>query len=348
MKVLLVEDSRTVRAYVENVLGAAPDVELLPAARDGAQGVELAVKHRPDVILMDLELPVLSGLEAIREIMETAPCPIVVLSGELDKPGVNHTFEAFRAGAVDVLAKPRGLAAAESARFEERLLRTVRVMAEARVLRRKKPSRADALGRAGPGVASPLGRHDVVLIGSSTGGPLVVRGLLDAIAAPFPLPIVICQHIVPGFEHGFARWLSESGHRVSVVDPSSRLEPGLVLVARADKHLEIGAMRELQILPAEAGRPTPSVDILFDSAAAVFGPRCVALLLTGMGADGRRGMVALRKSGALTVTQSAETCVVDGMPGAARAAGASTRDLSPPQMAELLRDVAGATRTNRP
>jgi len=352
MKVLLVEDSLTVRVYVEGVLRAAPDVELLPSARDGKQGVELAIAHRPDVIVMDLELPVLSGLEAIREIMATAPCPIVVLSGELDKPGEDRTFESFRAGAVDVLGKPQGLSAEERVRFGERLLRIVRVMSEARVLRRRpQTSRPTPL----PSLAQvdEFGACDVVLIGASTGGPLIIRSLLDAIPAPYPLPIVICQHIVAGFEGGLASWLGESGHRVSVVSPSDRLEPGVVFVARADCHLSLrgraiklvtqeAASRTMQGVRPPLSRPTPSVDVLFDSAASSFGARCMAILLSGMGDDGMRGLLALRRAGAFTVTQTADTCVIDGMPGAARAAGAGKRDLSPPQMVELLRRLAAS------
>lgn len=337
MKVLLVEDSLTVRAYVEGILRSAPDITLLPAARDGATGVAFAKSYAPDVILMDLELPVLSGLEAIAEIMSTAPCPIVVLSGALDKHGVNRTFAAFQAGVVDVLAKPKGLSPDERARFGERLLRTLRVMSQARVLRRR--SQLPSRPAIEPAPLPPV-RYEVVCIGASTGGPQVLRGLLDALPAPFPLPILICQHIVPGFEHGLATWLAESGHRVHVVGSSpERMETGRVLVARADHHLAVRGY-EAVVLPAVKGQPTPSVDVLFESVADSFGSRAVALLLSGMGEDGKRGLLALRERGALTVTQSAETCVIDGMPCAARSAGASVRDLSPSQMVELLKSLA--------
>ena len=340
MKVLLVEDSLTVRAYIEGILRSAPDITLLPPARDGAVGVELAKAHTPDVILMDLELPVMSGIQAIREIMATAPRPIVVLSGELDKPGSDRTFESFHAGAVEVLAKPRGLSSEESERFSERLLRTIRLMSQARVLRRRATAPKPLPTRPpGPQPTATPGQFDVILIGASTGGPFVVRTLLDEIPVPYPLPIVLCQHIVPGFEHGMATWLSETGHKVSVVNPGDHATAGHVYVARADKHLTVNGL-ELTILPIITKQLTPSVDVLFESAALSLGNRCAAFLLTGMGDDGRRGMIALKQKGALTVTQSAESCVIDGMPGSARAAGASTFDLSPPRMVELLRHIA--------
>jgi two-component system chemotaxis response regulator CheB len=342
MRVLLVEDSLTVRVYVEGILRTAPDITLLPPARDGVVGVELAQTHHPDVILMDLELPRMSGIQAISEIMATSPRPIVVLSGALDKPGTDRTFESFQAGAVEVLAKPRGLSNEERERFSERLLRTLRVMSQARVIKRR-PAAMKAVAAA-PAVQpqpTPEGPFEVVLVGASTGGPIVVRNLLEEVRPPFPLPIVLCQHIVPGFEQGMAQWLGETGHRVNVANPGEHAMPGQVYVARADKHLAMNGL-ELSIRPGVGKQIMPSADVLFETAAATLGNRCVALLLTGMGDDGRRGLLALRRKGALTVTQSADTCVIDGMPGAARAAGAAVLDLSPPRMVELLKQIARA------
>jgi two-component system chemotaxis response regulator CheB len=344
MKVLLVEDSLTVRTYIEGILRNSPDITLLPPARDGITGVELAQTHRPDVILMDLELPRMTGIEAIKEIMATAPRPIVVLSGELETGGTDRTFESFQAGAVEVLAKPRGLSTEERDRFSERLLRTIRLMAEARVLRRRSTGTKSShtIASAPPLQEAQTATHenlDIVLIGASTGGPPVVRSILDALPSPYPLPIVLCQHIVPGFEEGMAKWLCQTGHRVSVVIPGEQAEPGRVYVARADKHLAMNGL-EFTIRPPSGRQAIPSADVLFDSAAITLGNRCVALLLTGMGEDGGHGLLALKQRGALTVTQSAATCVIDGMPGAARAAGASMMDLSPPRIVELLKQIA--------
>lgn len=349
MKILLVEDSLTVRAYIEGILRNAPDVVMLPPARDGVTGVELAQKHRPDVILMDLELPRMTGIDAIKEIMATAPRPIVVLSGALESEGTDRTFESFQAGAVEVLAKPRGLSNEEQERFSERLLRTVRLMSEARVLRRKSTGTKSSyqIASAPPLEPQPAtnDRFEVILIGASTGGPQVIRTMLDELPAPYPLPIVICQHIVPGFEDGMAHWLSESGHRVAIVVPGEQAVPNRVYVARADKHLVMNGL-EFAIRSPMPRQVVPSADVLFDSAAITLGSRCVALLLTGMGEDGRHGLMALKTRGALTVTQSASTCVIDGMPGAARAAGASMMDLAPSRMVDLLKQIAHAKAGN--
>lgn len=349
MKLLLVEDSLTVRTYIEGILRDAPDITLLPPARDGVAGVELAQSLRPDVILMDLELPKMTGLDAIREIMATVPRPIIVLSGALESEGTDRTFESFQAGAVEVLAKPRGLSSEERERFSERLIGIVRLMSEARVLRRRSTGTKTSYQAAtAPPLAPPqpaqYGHIDVVLIGASTGGPQVVRSMFDELPAPYPLPIVLCQHIVPGFEEGMANWLGQSGHRVRVVNSIEHAMPGHVYVARSDKHLAMNGL-ELTIRPPTGRQVMPSADVLFDSAAVTLGNRCVALLLTGMGEDGRQGLLALKQRGSLTVTQLATTCVIDGMPGAARNAGASTLDLSPPRIVELLKEIANVKKS---
>jgi two-component system chemotaxis response regulator CheB len=209
LRVLLVEDSRVVRAYVEGVLRQS-DLELLPAACDGPTGVALATTARPDVVLMDLELPGLDGVACIREIMARAPCPIVVLSAYLDAPERDRTFESLDAGAVEVMSKPAGLDAATIAAFRERLLRTVRLMAQARVVRRA------ALGsaRAEPRIVASPRRHGLVVIGASTGGPIALCEVLRRIPPPFAVPVVVAQHIVAGFEAGLVEWLGTTGHVV--------------------------------------------------------------------------------------------------------------------------------------
>lgn len=322
MRLLVVEDSLVVRRYVEAALAQAPDVELLPAATDGEAGVRAAVALRPDVILMDLQLPRLDGMSAIARIMDEAPCPIVVFSAFLQSATGDRTFEALRAGAVEVIAKPQGLGAAEVGQFREELLRTLKLMAQARVVRRRAPAAV------APPKVQVTGEAELVVIGSSTGGPEVLHRIFRALPAPFPLPIVLAQHIIPGFEHGLAKWLSGTGHAAEVVAGPTTLEPGRVLIAPAHAHLQLTRGLASQ-LAAEPGALTPSVDVLFESAAAAYGGRVAALLLTGMGEDGARGLRCLRELGAATATQLGESCVVDGMPAAGRRLGGSLVELAP-------------------
>lgn len=331
MKVLLIEDSASVRAYIEGVLQQAPDIEVLPSARDGAEGVHAVLRHRPDLVLMDIELPVLDGISAIVQIMELAPCPVVVLSAYLDTPGHDRTFDALEAGAVDVLAKPSGLTKEAIERFAHKLLSTVRLMAQAHVVRRSASSIRKREERPKEQNAS----LSLVAIGASTGGPAAIREILRRVKAKSPVPIVIAQHTIPGFEHGLADWLSGTGHRVLVANGHARLEPGIVYLAPADQNVVI-AEGSLEVVPAEADEQVPSADLLFHSAARIFGDTAVGVLLTGMGDDGARGLLSLYERGALTMTQSAASCVVNGMPEAARRLGASVLELSPAEIASLL------------
>jgi two-component system chemotaxis response regulator CheB len=342
VKLLLVEDSRSVVAFLEQILRREPDIELLPAVGSGRDAVAAVQRWSPQLVLMDLVLPGgMDGVEAIAEIMATAPCPIVVLSGQLDTPGRDRTFESLRAGAVDVLGKPTagGLEAVKE--FRERLLRTVRVMAHARVVGRRRTSLRIPVPQpvqpwVAPGTeAKPC---SLLAIGGSTGAPPLVYELLRALPAPAPFPVVVAQHIVRGFEPGFARWLGGTGHRTVAAQGGEWLEPGVVYVSPADRDLSVRGGR-LQTQPSR-GVAVPSVDVLFESVAGFYGARAVGLLLTGMGEDGARGLLAMRQAGALTVAQEGASCVVDGMPGAARSLGAASQVLTPGEMASLLVSLA--------
>ncbi len=344
MKLLLVEDSRSVVAFLEQLLRRELDIELLPSVANGRDAVAAVQRWSPHLVLMDLVLPGgMDGVEAISEIMATAPCPIVVLSGQLDTPGRDRTFESLKAGAVEVLAKPTsgGLEAVKE--FRERLLRTVRVMAHARVVGRRRVSLRLPVVQPGgvPSFVAPAveARACALLaIGGSTGAPPLVYELLRALPSPAPFPVVVAQHIVRGFEPGFARWLGGTGHRMVTAQGGEWLGPGAVYVSPADRDLVVRGGR-LQTQPSR-GVAVPSVDVLFESVAGFYGAKAVGLLLTGMGEDGARGLLAMRQAGALTVAQDAASCVVDGMPGAARTLGAASQTLTPGEMASLLVSLA--------
>jgi two-component system chemotaxis response regulator CheB len=346
MRVLLVEDSATVAAYVVSVLASEPDMQLLPVARTAQEGVRLTREERPDVVLMDIRLPDYDGLWAIEQIMSDRPCPIVVLSGYLSSRERNITFEALRAGAVDVLAKPAGLSAPMREAFRESLVNTVRLMSTAVVVRRI---------RRAPPVAAALALGDVravasisevehvrqVLIGASTGGPELLYRILSSLPPPFPLPVLLTQHTLDGFDDSLAQWLSCTGHRVEVAREGEVPAAGRVLLAPADKHLRI-AEAGITLVAARRNEPIASVDAMFGSAARVWGERCLAILLTGMGKDGALGMRALYDRGALTIAQSPDTCVVASMPESARALGAVRQMLRPEEIVNVLQQVAQA------
>ena len=336
IRVLLVDDSPTFRATLMGVLDAHPDFGVLGSAFDGEQALDLVLRLKPDLVLMDLVMPRLGGIEATRQIMRVAPCPIVLLSGQLRAREEGLVFEALNAGAVDVLPKPLGLGQLE---VQERFLRSLRMMASVKLTRRRSsPDAPRAGGREGP---------RLVAVGASTGGPPAICRLLRSLDPDFPLPLAIAQHLAPGFAAGFRRWLGEaSGRGVQTVDRPLVPMPGQVYLAADGFHLVWEGER---LCPASAGAPSsfamPSVDRLFESLLPV-APGVLAVLLTGMGTDGSQGLLKLRAAGAYTLVQDEPTSLVHGMPLAARELGAAAEELPLEQIGPRLAQLAGAGRTH--
>jgi two-component system chemotaxis response regulator CheB len=319
-------------------------MQLLPVARTAEDGVRVVLDRRPDVVLMDIKLPDHDGLWAIEQIMAERPCPIVVLSGHLSSRERNITFESLRAGAVDVLGKPAGLSAPVRQAFRDSLVNTVRLMSSAVVVRRMRRSVEESPPlRLGDGRslfgAGELQRVRQVLIGASTGGPEVLYRLFSSVPAPLPYPVLVTQHTLKGFDGTLAQWLSGTGHQVGVAADGDVPAAGRVLLAPADKHLRMGE-RGVELVAATGTETVSSVDVMLESAGRVWGAQCLAILLTGMGTDGAKGMRALRERGALTIAQTPETCVVSSMPESARARGGVSQMLRPEEIADLLREIA--------
>lgn len=187
----------------------------------------------------------------------------------------------------------------------------------------------------------------LVTMGASTGGPAAVREILRKLTPPCPVPIVIAQHTIPGFEHGLAAWLRETGHRVLVPSGRAPLEAGVVYLAPADRHAVVRG-ECIEIIDPEGDEQVPSASLLFETAARSFGDKAVGIILTGMGSDGADGLFALFERGALTITQSASSCVVNGMPEAARRRGASLIELPPAEIGSLLEARLKLGRRGRP
>jgi two-component system chemotaxis response regulator CheB len=340
----MVEDSATVAAYITAILGAEADMQLLPVAGTAQDGVRLAKELKPDVVLMDMKLPDHDGLWAIEQIMAEDPCPIVVLSGYLSVRERDITFESLRAGAVEVLAKPQGLSPQVREAFRIDLIRTLRLMRTAVVVKRRPKNRRVEGLSISPSLPRTVSREELVRIrgvvfGASTGGPELLHRTLSALPKPFPLPLLITQHTLEGFDESLADWLSSTGHRVKIATEGQYPEAGLVLLAPADRHIAL-SMNGILLTPARRGEVSAAIDTMFMSAARVWGEQTLAVILTGMGRDGTTGMRALYERGAFTVAQSPETCVVASMPESARSAGAIRYIMPPDQIAGLLVQLA--------
>ncbi len=351
VRVLVVDDSRSVRAVLRRFLARAPGVEVVGEAGDGEEAVAAARRLAPDVVLMDLQMPVLDGYSAIERIMAWRRTPIVVLSSRTSRHEMTPAFEAIRRGAIEVLPKPEDVASWHQ--LAESLPETVRRLARVRM--------AAPAGEAVPGEAAPGGRPEDaaagparpapaaapelrwVVVGASTGGPAAIRELLAEVPAAAPAAILLVQHIAAGFEEGFADWLDrEFGDLdVRLAEDGELPAAGTVRLAPTGRHLLLGADRRLRLdgeRPPRRGH-RPSIDELFLSAAAAFPRQTAGVLLTGMGHDGVEGLAALARAGALTLVQDEDSSVVYGMPRAALEAGAASLALPPREIGRTLAEV---------
>lgn len=337
-RVLIVDDSPTVRAVVRRLLGQQPDLEVAGEAENGREAVELVLKLRPDVILMDVEMPVMDGMSAIEQTMKLRPTPILVLTSRANRDRVATAFEAVRRGALEVLPKPESPEGWEH--LARRLPELVRTAA-----RLPAPRPAHPPERPVPEVAPR--RVEWILVGASTGGPGALRALLEALPPTLRVPMAVVQHIAPGFEEGLADWLAKAtGRDVKVAASGEKPPPGSVRLAPSEAHLRLDPRGQLEVDPHTPPRRghRPSVDVLFESALACHPSRIVALLLTGMGNDGAQGLLELKKAGAATAVQDEASSAVFGMPKQALELGAADVALPPEGLARFVALACGEGR----
>lgn len=346
-RVLVVDDSPTARLALRRALGEGTGIDVVGEASSGPRALDQVRALKPDLVTMDVQLGDDDGVEVARQIMTTSPTPILVVTA-LDPRSARLPFRIIEAGALGIAAKPPARGHPEHERETERLRRLVRSLAGVPVVtRRRRPDmpRGDALPRkATPGLAAkvppPADGLSVVAIGASTGGPPVIAELLASLPMPFPLPILIVQHIEPGFVAGMADWLCSTGHRVTCLSAPVPLEAGRVHLAGDGMHLGLLSPTMVGPVAADGAAFCPSVDALFSSVARHAGPAAMGVLLGGMGRDGARGLLELRQAGGRTIAQEPSTCIVDGMPRAAIDAGAVDVVLTPAAIAASLTATA--------
>ena len=325
IRILITEDSEVVGLLLTAMFEGEDDMQVIGRAKNGQEAVRMAHTLKPDLITMDIRMPVMDGFEATRQIMSTEPVPIIVISSNVDNEELKISFRAIEAGALSIIEKPVGLMHPDFETIRGQLIDTVRIMAEVKVIRRRYPVRKPV-----PSVPEAIvtstresGQvYELVAIGCSTGGPQALSALLSALPAAYPVPIVITQHMSKGFIGGLGSWLqSLTQLHVRLAEDRQQLAAGTVYIAPDDCHLLVerggnGLIARLDDAPVLNGF-RPSVTRLFSSVALTCRDGAIGLLLTGMGSDGADGLLAMRRAGAHTLVQDEESAVVYGMPGSA-------------------------------
>jgi two-component system chemotaxis response regulator CheB len=343
IKVLVIDDSAVMRAFLSRVVDSQPDMQLVGTASDPVLATERIRRSAPDVVTLDVEMPRMNGLDFLRQLMAVRPLPVVMISS-LTRQGADTTIRALELGAVDFFPKPAHFDGLEAS--GEEIAAKIRAAASARVARHSPlPPRKTA---SGPllqrSTVAATGR--VIGIGASTGGVEALRDILTALPAEMP-PILIAQHMPAGFTETLARRL-DSICRIAVkqADDGEAVCCGVAYVAAGGRHLELTRRLTGYVLRVTDDPPVnhhrPSVDTLFRSMAKVAGDQSIGVMLTGMGADGAQGMLAMSRQGAFTIAQDESSCVVFGMPRQAIALGAAREVLALGDMAQRLAALSKA------
>lgn len=341
IKVLIVDDSALMRALLTEIIGGAPDLEVVGSAPDPLAAREMIKALNPDVLTLDVHMPKMGGLEFLERLMRLRPMPVVMVSS-FTESGSETTLKALELGAFDYIGKPRADSGKSLENYAEDLVEKIRAAKGAR-LRGAMKSSATMKPAMAPAVSGAAASGKIIFVGASTGGTEALKEFLLGIPADCP-PILIVQHMPETFTGSFARRLdSLCAPKVIEAQGNEKVEPGTVYIAPGHSHLLIrrgasGYLTELAATPP-VNRHRPSVDVLFDSAANVVGRKAVGVILTGMGKDGAQGLLRLRQAGARTFGQDESSCVVYGMPREAFLVGAVEEQCS---LDEMARRVIGA------
>jgi two-component system chemotaxis response regulator CheB len=344
IRILIVDDSAFMRRALSKMLESDPEIQVVGTARDGVEALEKVKELDPDIVTLDVEMPRMDGIEALRRIMATAPRPVLMVSS-LTEEGADVTLQALDLGALDYISK----------HLEGNVLDIVNIEAALRekvkTLGRKKVRPPNALSRPQPPPMNRphparIGPARFLAIGASTGGPPALQTLFSGFTKELSAPVVVVQHMPKSFTGPFARRLGQAGPvKVKEAETGDRLEPGKGFVAPGGSHLVVrreGPNLVLHVTETPAGTlHKPSVDVTFHSVAESVGSSALSVMLTGMGSDGLEGVRALKAKGGSSIAQSASSCVVYGMPRAVVEAGLADAVVPIEEMAALIEGAVG-------
>lgn len=344
LRVLVVDDSAYVRKVVREILSRSPFVEVVGTARDGREALDLVEHLEPDVVTCDLIMPELDGVGFVREQMQRRPVPIIIMS--VAKETAEAALDALDAGAIDFVQKPTALASEKIFEVSAELIEKVKAAGKITLNRISiaTPSPSTVITETATTVP---GNHsvDVVVIGISTGGPQALKRLIPQLPEDLPVPVVMVMHMPVGYTEMYAAKLNEQSRlEVREAAEGDELKPGRVFLAPAGRHLTLKRDASGTVVTHLDARPfdtlhKPAVDVLFESAAEVYGHRVLGVVMTGMGSDGKQGAAWIKSQGGLVFTEAESSCVVYGMPGAVMEAGLSDKSIALEHMAHAIREV---------
>ena len=336
IKVLLVEDSLIALELLQRLLRSSPEVEVVGAARNGQEALELIPQVNPTVICTDLHMSPIDGLELTTQVMEKFPCPILVISNSVQEDDTKNIFGLLKAGAVDIFPKPTSGDYTEYEQVKDRLIAKIKMLSQVTVKARSHST--ESASTIASTTTQTSGTLKAIAIGASTGGPQAIHKIITALPANFPVPIICAQHIGEGFLAGLISWLKDDSQlNIKVAQIGEIPASKTVYFAPERAHLEFDAQGKFIYSNFTASTGTcPSIDALFRAVARVYGSSSASILLTGMGTDGVAGTEAIKAAGGLTIAQDEQSCLVFGMSKLAISTGAVTDVLSLSEIAPFV------------
>ena len=344
LRVLVVDDSAYVRKVVREILSRSPFVEVVGTARDGREALDMVAELNPDVVTCDLIMPELDGVGFVREQMQRRPVPIIIMS--IANETAEAALTALDAGAIDFVQKPTALASEKIFEVSTELIEKVKAAGQI-TLNRIATAPAPQITATSEPAAKIAGNHsvDLVVIGISTGGPQALKRLIPQLPADFPVPVLMVMHMPVGYTEMYAAKLNElSPLEVKEAAEGDEIKPGRVFLGPAGRHLSVTRQANGKVVTHLDARPfnslhRPSVDVLFQSVAEVYGNRVLGVVMTGMGSDGKEGAAWIKSQGGLVFTEAESSCVVYGMPSVVMEAGLSDQSIALEDMARAIREV---------
>ncbi len=360
IRVLIVEDSTLYQKILRGILSENDEFEVVAVASNGLEAIKYAALYKPDIISMDVFMPVMDGIEATKMIMQSNPVPIVIVSNVYQTSDTDLAIKELDAGAVYILPKPAGPSDSNYTKEASKYRNTLRIMSEIKVVKRINLSNgssytnsilvnnSEVVSTHRPKIkCMPPKSVKLIAIGASAGGPESLKILLSNLSLEVAAPVVVVQHIDPHFIEGFASWLNNySSRRVKVASKGELLEEKTVYIAPGERHMRIEKSLTISFSDLKKSNGhVPSVDVLFDSINKVCGKESIAILLSGMGRDGADGLKNLSDSGCYTFAQNEESSLVYGMPKEAVKLGAACRVLSPEDIAKEINNILNKNRS---